>query len=371
MSKRSARRWLQGAVAVGALLTGTTSAFAKVPGTLTHQGRLYDASGKPLTDTLSITFALYDGPNAGAAEVWKETLAVTVEDGYFSVALGEQVAFDATIFDGSERWLGIKVEGDAEMTPRSATRSVPYALVAGDVNGDIHPASVSIAGVGLVIDDSGQWVGDPTGLTGPTGPAGPPGADGAVGPAGPTGPTGPTGPVGPTGPTGMTGAQGLQGPTGPAGPQGPVGPTGPAGSGGGIVSATYADGQATALTAAGAYAFISTPVTVTVAANQSVHVWGTAEFGSTAAGGATNLRIAVCQKVAAAATPSDNGADWLEPVTVPQNTRVPFTLTTRFSGLTAGTYQFGLCGYVQAAGNLAAWNVVTPWSRTHVIVTTP
>jgi hypothetical protein len=75
--------------------------------------------------------------------------------------------------------------------PRLAISSVFFAELARDVSGDINPLSVSIAG-NTVIDDSGKWVGDPTGLQGADGAdstvAGPPGADSTVaGPAGPPG----------------------------------------------------------------------------------------------------------------------------------------------------------------------------------------
>lgn len=72
-------------------------------------------------------------------------------------------------------------------------------------------------GARRVIDASGRWVGDPTGLVG------------LKGPTGPTGARGPTGPKGPTGFKGPTGPQGKQGKMGPTGPRGPTGPTGPAG----------------------------------------------------------------------------------------------------------------------------------------------
>lgn len=116
-----------------------------------------------------------------------------------------------------------------------------------------------------VINDKGDWVGNPTGLTGPkgdtgsqgiqgiqgatgsqgpagakgnTGSQGPagtngsdgndgaPGATGATGPKGATGSTGATGSQGPQGPQGDKGATGSQGPTGSRGPQGLTGPTG-------------------------------------------------------------------------------------------------------------------------------------------------
>jgi hypothetical protein len=63
------------------------------------------------------------------------------------------------------------VGSDPEAALRSAVRSAPYAIVAGDVVGNIHPASVSVNG-SLVIDGQGNWVGPATGLMGPAGPQG-------------------------------------------------------------------------------------------------------------------------------------------------------------------------------------------------------
>jgi hypothetical protein len=216
-------------------------AAAEVPQLVTHQGRLFDAKDQPVEGTIEVVFTIYDGEDANAAVLWTETHSVTFENGFFSVALGEQSPFGAKVFNGSVRYLGIRVGGDPEMTPRAATRSVPYALLANDVNGDINPHSVSVQGFGVVIDESGQWVGDPTGLQGPAGPVGPAGATGAAGAAGPAGPMGPAGatgaagapgPMGPAGPAGATGAAGPMGPagaTGAAGPMGPAGATGAAG----------------------------------------------------------------------------------------------------------------------------------------------
>jgi len=165
-------------VAAGIGLAGG-DAHAGVPGSITNQGRLFDANNAPINETLSVVFSLYDSEDPAATPIWTETHQVTFENGYFSVSLGEQVPFGPTIFDGSVRYLGIRVGDDSEMTPRAATRSVPYALVAQDAIGDIHPTSVSIPGIGMVIDEKGVWVGDPTGLVGPTGAQGATGATGS------------------------------------------------------------------------------------------------------------------------------------------------------------------------------------------------
>ena len=230
------------ALLAGAMGLSPSVSASGVPLTVTNQGRLFDANDQPIEGPLSVLFSIYDSPTATTA-IWTEEHTITFDQGYYSVSLGTVVPFDTkTIFDGSLRYFGVTVGSDAEMTPRSTIQSVPYAILAGDVNGDIHPSSVSIGNT-EVINDAGLWVGPtmagatgPAGPAGAAGPAGPAGATGAAGPTGPTGATGAAGPTGPTGAVGATGAQGVAGPigltgaTGATGAQGPIGLTGAAGA---------------------------------------------------------------------------------------------------------------------------------------------
>lgn len=349
------------ALAAAALLA-PASASADVPTTLTHQGRLYDAAGAPVDTTLSVVFAIYDQETGGAA-AWTETHDVTFSDGYFSVELGSIDALDALVLDGSEKHLGIKIGADAEMSPRAAIRSVPYALFAGDVTGDIHPNSVTVNGT-EVIDDTGNWVGPTGGLIGPAGPPGPPGAQGLQGIPGIAGPAGADGAVGPAGPAGPPGPQGIQGIQGLVGP---VGATGPAGASG-ILANGYAQGSVVTLVdTLGAYAFIGPSVSVTIAAGNRIIVDGVAALGSTAAGGATLSRLSICHQPSAGGALVDNDADYLGVLRVPQNTRVPMSMSQRISSLAAGTYNVGLC-YQAAAGQPAGWNS-NDWVNVVAIVT--
>lgn len=196
---RSSVRGLFAAVlAFGALCLSAPPAAA-VPAGLMHQGRLFDAAGKPIAGSTQLVFAVYS-TQVGGSSLWQETHTVDLDDGYFSVSIGEQSPLGPVLAGSGKRWLGIKVGDDLEMTPRTAIDSVPYAMYAGDVTGDIHPTSVSVPGFGTVIDATGTWVGPPgniVGPAGPPGPAGPMGPPGADGPAGPAGPAGPQGPVGP------------------------------------------------------------------------------------------------------------------------------------------------------------------------------
>jgi hypothetical protein len=398
------------AIAAGTVALGPSTALAAlgVPGTITHQGRLYDAGGKPVNGTVQVVFSIYDDP-AATTPVWTETDQVTFDEGYFSVSLGETTAFTAGTFNGSVRYFGVQVGADPEMTPRVPVQSVPYAMVSGDAIGDIHPSSVSI-GSKAVIDANGKWVGDMAGIQGPQGPQGPQGLQGPQGTAGAVGPVGPTGTagaIGPTGPIGPTGSQGVAGSAGPAGAQGPAGPTGsvgpigptgsqgvqgiqglqgPAGPAGanGANGATGANGANGATGATGpvgptgaigvvssTYAFSGTnyvpnlgssnvgwlsaaQVAVNVTTGQKVHVVGHLGFGA-AATAATQLVLFICYKTSAGALTVLDGATGggMGYYSVPANTTVTFSISAAIPSLTTNTYTIGLCGY--AGVNPSAW----------------
>lgn len=233
---------------LAAAAIASSAALAAVPLTLMQQGRLLDEKGAPVQGNVELHFALYDSPSAGAAS-WSETHTVALDDGYFAVKLGSVTPFPVGTWGGTPRFLGLKVGADEEMAPREELVSVPYALLANDAVGDIHPTSVTVNGV-VVIKPDGTVKGTvgpqgpkgDTGATGPqglqgvqgttgvAGPPGPKGDTGATGPQGPKGDAGATGPQGPKGDTGPQGLQGVQGATGVAGPPGPKGDTGAAGA---------------------------------------------------------------------------------------------------------------------------------------------
>jgi len=121
-----------GGVAGGLLngvILGEPDGSSPIPSVINYQGTLLNQStGTPVPDgNYTIVFSLYD-VDTGGSPLWQETQSATVHDGLFSVLLGNVTSLNASIFDGSPRYLGVKVEGDAEMTPRQLLASVPYAF---------------------------------------------------------------------------------------------------------------------------------------------------------------------------------------------------------------------------------------------------
>lgn len=103
------------------------------PNTLQYQGRLTDAAGIPLNGLQTVTFAIY-ADSTVVGNIWTETRSVTVVNGLFNIVLGTGTPFPNAAFNGADRFLGIRVGLDAEMTPRQRIASIPYALRSGAVD---------------------------------------------------------------------------------------------------------------------------------------------------------------------------------------------------------------------------------------------
>lgn len=120
--------------AVGAL------AADHVPQIVNYQARLRNADGSPVANgTYSIVFTIYDSATGGNS-LWTETQgSVQVTGDMFHALLGSVNAIAASVFPaGADRWIGITVGTDAELSPRQKIASVPFALRADTVS----PSSV-------------------------------------------------------------------------------------------------------------------------------------------------------------------------------------------------------------------------------------
>ena len=116
-----------------------------VPPVVKFGGVLTDASGKPVTGTVGVTFALYKDQEGGAP-LWTETQNVLPDKtGHYSVMLGATsthgLAGDLFV-SGEPRWLGVQLQGQTEQA-RTVLMSVPYALKAADAEtiGGLPPSA--------------------------------------------------------------------------------------------------------------------------------------------------------------------------------------------------------------------------------------
>jgi len=147
---------------------------ANAPRLITYQGYLTDASGDPVTDgNYDLKFELCTASGCSTV-LWTEThLNQPVQDGYFTVNLGSNTPFDASDFDGSERWLRVSAKASSEsiydVFPAQQIAAVPYAFsllpgaaISGTANayGSIVTISgtTGIAGSILTVRDNGSEI---------------------------------------------------------------------------------------------------------------------------------------------------------------------------------------------------------------------
>ncbi len=121
----------------GLVIIQLSIAWTDVPVILQHQGRLLSATGQPVTGTVDMTFRIYDNATSPSQVLWEDNYPVIVQGGFYSTLLGDTPGepLSAAIFDGPDRWLGIKVGTDPEMTPRFKLASVPYAFKLATIDG--------------------------------------------------------------------------------------------------------------------------------------------------------------------------------------------------------------------------------------------
>ena len=141
------------------LFAPTSEANAAVPDFVTFSGRLSDGTGWGMSGEVDLVFTLYDAETAGTA-LWEQSFTtVRIDDGYFSVTLGEgtdlvanQPAAVITVFEAyDEVWIGLAEQGYADFGPRKQIGSVPYAIRSIHADTAIHANTATLAEVASAV----------------------------------------------------------------------------------------------------------------------------------------------------------------------------------------------------------------------------
>lgn len=104
------------------------AAQAAAPPLIPVTGFLTDANGLPIDGTVDIDFKIYRATGPAQWSNGGQPITVDVFDGQFTAYLGSDAALDLALFrDNTSLFLGMAVEGAAEMQPRFELGSAPFA----------------------------------------------------------------------------------------------------------------------------------------------------------------------------------------------------------------------------------------------------
>lgn len=129
------------------------TAFAQTP-TFAYQGRLNDTNG-PVTGSANLTFRIFTAASGGA-QLWQEiTNGVPVTNGLFTVELGTVTPIIGPVFDGTDRWLELVVNG-TPLTNRQKLAPTPYAIRAANAGAAATAGTATTVATDGVITSSLQ-----------------------------------------------------------------------------------------------------------------------------------------------------------------------------------------------------------------------
>ncbi len=127
------------------LACAITVSAQTVPASFNYQGVLRDGSGQRLSgaaaESPTVQFRLWDSPASGTL-LWGRTYAVLLDtNGLFNVEFQDGTGTEivpnktlaAVVAANPDLYLGLTVVGSTEIAPRQKLLSVPFALMAGDV----------------------------------------------------------------------------------------------------------------------------------------------------------------------------------------------------------------------------------------------
>ncbi len=122
---------LRNAVLLVLFLALATTAGAQIPYLINYQGRLSDATDSPIDGPILMKFVIYGSESDADSLWWSGFQSVQVDEGLFEYQLGSISAIPHDLFTpGFPRYLGITVNTDAEIAPRTQLVSSAFAFLA-------------------------------------------------------------------------------------------------------------------------------------------------------------------------------------------------------------------------------------------------
>ncbi|MCH2173481.1 hypothetical protein MK489_22115 [Myxococcota bacterium] len=135
------------------------SASAESPNRFHYGGQLYDDAGALLTGEVNVTVEIWDSLVGGNSLYSESHTNVPLDDGGFSIAVGEGTASDSEFSEAlfaSEVFLELTVDSDT-LTPRHVLHPVPQALVSKQAENALLLGGQTSEEIQTSIAELGQW----------------------------------------------------------------------------------------------------------------------------------------------------------------------------------------------------------------------
>lgn len=117
-----------------AFIVTASAAWAQIPHTFSVQGLLSNENGSLIASGYhQVQFNIYTVATDGAP-IHSETQMVLVQDGIVNAILGTTTPFAAPVGFDRQYYLGIRIDGGAELRPRTEITATPYAIRADMAN---------------------------------------------------------------------------------------------------------------------------------------------------------------------------------------------------------------------------------------------
>ena len=107
------------------VLTSIAPVSAQVPRTISYQGQLDSKPGTPIADGTHILILALYSTRTGSTVLYSKEDTVTTVNGYFNTYLD---SIPTSLTFNQPMWLGIRIAGSNELSPRSPLTAAPYAL---------------------------------------------------------------------------------------------------------------------------------------------------------------------------------------------------------------------------------------------------
>ena len=116
---------------------------------LSYQGTLIDNAGNPVSGNQGMTFRMYDSVTGGTL-LWEEghsgSNAVPIIDGLFNVLLGSLKPIPDSVWQESDLYLGIQIDGENEMIPRELVNLLPPQIATGSLDSNVLKSNTMSSG---------------------------------------------------------------------------------------------------------------------------------------------------------------------------------------------------------------------------------